>query len=80
MVSVGETIERVPPLRWTAGLLRWLGLDGRGLVIAVPLLWLLVFFLIPFLVVAKISLSEPAIAQPPYLPLVEWDEGWRPSP
>ncbi len=42
--------------------------------IAVPFLWLLVFFLIPFLVVAKISLSEPAIAMPPYVPLVEWDE------
>lgn len=67
-------VERVPPLRWTASGLRRLGLDGRGLVIAVPLLWLLVFFLIPFLVVAKISLSEPAIAMPPYLPLVEWDE------
>jgi putrescine transport system permease protein len=68
-------IERVPPLRWTARALGWLGLDGRGLVIAVPVIWLAVFFLIPFLVVAKISLSEPAIAMPPYLPLVEWDEG-----
>jgi putrescine transport system permease protein len=55
-------------------LLRRLGLRGRTLVIAVPFLWLLVFFLIPFLVVAKISLSEPAIAMPPYVPLVEWDE------
>ncbi len=68
-------IERVPPLRWTAALLRRLGLDGRGLVIAVPVLWLLIFFLIPFLVVAKISVSEVAIARPPYLPLVEWDDG-----
>lgn len=66
-------VERVPPLRWTASLLQRLGLHGRGLVIAVPLLWLLVFFLIPFLVVGKISLSEPAIAMPPYVPLVEWD-------
>jgi putrescine transport system permease protein len=41
----------------------------------VPLIWLLVFFLVPFLVVAKISLSEAAIAMPPYLPLVEWDDG-----
>jgi putrescine transport system permease protein len=66
-------IERVPPLRWTAAALRRIGLDGRALVIAVPFLWLLVFFLIPFLVVAKISLSEAAIAMPPYLPLIEWD-------
>jgi putrescine transport system permease protein len=51
-----------------------LGFRGRSLVIAVPFLWLLIFFLIPFLVVAKISLSEPAIAMPPYVPVIEWDE------
>ena len=63
-------IERDPPLRWTADLLRRIGLDGPGLVIAVPVVWLLVFFLIPFLVVAKISVSEAAIARPPYLPFM----------
>jgi putrescine transport system permease protein len=63
----------IPPLRWTARRLARLGLGGRGLVVAVPLLWLLVFFLVPFLVVAKLSVSELAIAQPPYLPLTEWD-------
>ena len=52
-----------------------LGLTGRALVIAVPLIWLLLFFLLPFLVVGKISFSEAAIARPPYLPLTEWDEG-----
>ncbi len=66
-------IDRVAPLRWTARGLKWLGLDGRGLVVAVPVLWLLVFFLIPFLVVAKISVSEAAIALPPYLPIFDWD-------
>ena len=60
-------------LRWTTAPLRWLGFEGRALVIAVPFLWLLVFFLIPFLVVAKISLSEAAIAMPPFTPLLEWD-------
>lgn len=69
-------IERVAPLRWSAALLRRVGLHGRGLVIAVPVLWLLVFFLIPFVVVAKISVSEALIARPPYAPLFEWD-GWR---
>lgn len=66
-------LDRVPPLRWTAALLRRLGFSGRGLVVAAPVLWLLVFFLIPFLVVAKISLSESAIARPPYLPIWDWD-------
>lgn len=73
---MAELIERMAPLRWTADLLRRVGLHGRGLVIAVPVLWLLVFFLVPFLVVAKISVSEAMIARPPYAPLFEWD-GWR---
>jgi len=47
---------------------------GRSLVIAVPFLWLLVFFLVPFLVVAKISFSEAIIARPPYSSLLEWTE------
>jgi putrescine transport system permease protein len=59
----------------TGRLLRRLGFSGRALVVAVPVVWLLVFFLVPFLVVAKLSLSQSAIALPPYLPLVEWDEG-----
>lgn len=41
------------------------------LVIAVPYLWLLIFFLIPFVIVFKISLSEVAMAIPPYSPVFE---------
>ena len=41
----------------------------------IPTVWLGVFFLIPFLVVLKISLSEATIAMPPYLPIFEWIEG-----
>jgi putrescine transport system permease protein len=44
---------------------------GRRITILVPYLWLLCFFLAPFLIVLKISISEPAIAQPPYTPV--WD-------
>jgi putrescine transport system permease protein len=40
------------------------------LVIAIPYLWLLFFFLIPFFIVFKISLSQTAIAMPPYVPVV----------
>ncbi|WP_370463941.1 ABC transporter permease subunit [Oceanospirillum sediminis] len=46
---------------------------GRLSVVAVPMLWLGIFFFIPFLVVFKISLSETAIAVPPYTSLLEWD-------
>ena len=38
------------------------------LVIAVPYFWLLVFFLVPFFIVFKISLSEVAMAIPAYMP------------
>lgn len=45
------------------------------LVIAVPYLWLLVFFLIPFFIVFKISLSEVAMSIPPYTPSLDLAEG-----
>ncbi|MEM8571866.1 MAG: ABC transporter permease subunit [Pseudomonadota bacterium] len=69
-MSTGGESRRGGPVRWV---LMRLGITGRGLVIAVPLVWLIVFFLIPFLVVAKISVSEPAIARPPFLPILNWD-------
>ena len=39
----------------------------RWYVIAVPYLWLAVFFLVPFFIVFKISLSDVATAMPPYV-------------
>jgi putrescine transport system permease protein len=53
-------------------LLKRLGLDGRSVVTAVPYLWLLLFFLIPFVIVLKISFSTGQIAMPPYEPLLHW--------
>ena len=47
---------------------------GRTLVIAGPLIWLLLFFLIPFAIVFKISFAEMAIAIPPYTTLFEYAE------
>ena len=46
------------------------------LVVRIPYLWLLAFFLVPFLIVLKISLSQTAIAQPPYVPLFDLAAGW----
>lgn len=48
---------------------------GRPLVIAVPYLWLLLFFLLPFAIVVKISLSEALIAVPPYTQILAWLDG-----
>jgi putrescine transport system permease protein len=49
----------------------------RKLIVRIPYAWLLVFFLVPFLIVLKISLSQTAIAQPPYLPTFDFAGGWR---
>lgn len=51
----------------------WAGISRRWLVIAVPMLWLFVFFLVPFLVLGRISLAEAMIRRPPYSPL--WETG-----
>jgi len=56
-------------------LFRRLGLRGRSLVIAAPFAWLIVFFLIPFILVLKISFSTTEVAIPPYAPLVTWADG-----
>ncbi|MCS6855455.1 MAG: ABC transporter permease subunit [Elioraea sp.] len=50
--------------------------SGRTLVLALPFLWLGLFFLAPFLIVAKIALSEGALGIPPYAPVLRWtDQG-----
>jgi putrescine transport system permease protein len=40
-------------------------------VVLIPCAWLVLFFLVPFLIVLKISLSTTAIAQPPYTPVFD---------
>jgi putrescine transport system permease protein len=47
-----------------------IGRFGRMLLIAVPFLWLAIFFLLPLLIVVKISLAESIIGIPPYTPIV----------
>ena len=41
----------------------------RRVAVAIPYLWLLVFFLLPFAIILKISLADPIIAQPPFTPI-----------
>jgi len=50
---------------------------GQRLVFALPYAWLIVFFLVPFLIVLKISFSQSAIALPPYTPVLDLAAGWR---
>lgn len=47
---------------------------GRHLVIAFPYAWMVMFFLIPFAIILKISLAETQVAIPPYMALVEYAE------
>ncbi len=50
---------------------------GRFLLIGLPYFWLLVLFLVPFGIVFKISLSDVAIAIPPYTPTFDLSAGWE---
>ena len=64
---------RYGPPRWSEYVLQnW---SGQRLVIAIPYLWLLIFFLIPFLIVLKISFAEfLPLGRPPYAPVFQWVE------
>ena len=45
---------------------------GRQLVIGIPFFWLFLFFLLPFIIVVKISFAEADVAIPPYTDVVSW--------
>ena len=48
---------------------------GRLTLIGLPFLWLALFFLLPLLIVLKISLAQSVIGIPPYTPLVQSEDG-----
>jgi putrescine transport system permease protein len=48
---------------------------GRRLIAGIPTLWLLLLFLVPFIIVFRISISEVRLAIPPYTPLIAWHHG-----
>jgi putrescine transport system permease protein len=50
---------------------------GTRAIVLLPWLWLIIFFLAPFAIVLKISVSQTAIAQPPYVPVFDLAAGWR---
>lgn len=41
-----------------------------------PYAWMLVLFLVPFLLILKMSVSSTAVAQPPYVPVFDLSAGW----
>lgn len=58
-----------------SGLSRIISGIASRFVILVPYLWLLFFFLVPFIIVFKISLSQTAISMPPYTPTFDFAAG-----
>ena len=63
-------------LSWTATAAVLLEqLMRRAILIAVPYVWLLALFLVPFFIVLKISLSDTELAIPPYTPTLDLSQG-----
>jgi putrescine transport system permease protein len=50
-----------------------IGRLGRVLLIGVPFVWLALFFLLPLLIVVKISLADSVVGIPPYTPFFTHD-------
>ncbi len=75
---MNDAVEAPPASRENTGS-RWLQRLGhtlqknwRRVVLLIPYLWLLIFFLAPFFIVLKISLAESTIASPPFTPMIDW--------
>ncbi|NJM92832.1 MAG: ABC transporter permease subunit [Rhodospirillaceae bacterium] len=76
--DIADRTSRLPGAGWLTKVLAALGIRGQTLVIAVPFLWLLLFFFVPFLIVLKVSIAFMAIAMPPYTHLgVDRVFGWE---
>jgi putrescine transport system permease protein len=50
--------------------------SGRTLVIAPPFLYLLIFFMVPFVVVLQISFADPQMSVPPYTTIAQLKDGY----
>ena len=62
------TLDKLWPLNWRelrSGI-------GRRMIIGIPFLWMLLFFLVPFAIVLKISFAYTEISIPPYSSLFEY--------
>lgn len=79
MTDVTESQPVVTARARGASRVQWLAAaaqkNWRQIVILIPFVWLLIFFLAPFFIVAKISLAELAIASPPFTKMIEWTDG-----
>jgi len=72
MMNLDDTTPLVVPPKKPWHKLRW---QERRIVTILPYTWLLIFFFVPFLLVFKISLSEPVLSVPPYQEIFKWMDG-----
>ncbi len=75
MTLVTQTPEVKPPGKIHLFLRKMRQSHGRKLVIMLPLVWFILLFVLPFLIVLKISFADMARAIPPYTDLMTWTDG-----
>jgi putrescine transport system permease protein len=68
MNTSNATNEVIKPLNMNFRDVMW-----QNLITYLPYLWLLLFFLAPFIIVLKISFATPIVAQPPFTELFHFD-------
>ena len=72
--TVGQT-KRLPQRLKAINFYSIIQSRWKTVVIIIPFSWLLIFFLAPFFIVAKISLSELTISSQPFSNMIEWIDG-----
>jgi len=82
LVGIGAGVMTAPaldtprrPWSFVRRALAAIGLSGRGLVLAAPVLWMTIFFLIPLAVVFGISLAIKEFGRPPFSDLLTTESG-----
>jgi len=74
---VNAEAEALPVSRRRLGVRAWLARQGQWLIIGPPMLYLLVFFLIPFAFALKISFAETAVHVPPFTDILSFGPDWH---
>lgn len=64
---------------WYSRVVKLIHSNLQALIVGIPFFWLLLFFLIPFFIVLKLSVAESLIASPPFSSLLDWSGGGLPE-
>ncbi len=77
LISLLDTITNLAILAAILAILTyiWTFFFPRANFVVPPLIWLLIFFLLPFAFIFVLSFSVPEIARPPYQPVFQWQDG-----